>query len=52
MAGHFIVCFVDIFRKAATADRIHGKTGLTTAEPEEPPASGKRIGFCGKSGRS
>ena len=39
--------------KRAQADRSNGRTGLTTAERRESSlASGKRTGFCGKSGRS
>jgi transposase len=36
----------------ARADRTNGKTGLTTAERDGSPASEKKIGFCGKCGRS
>ena len=34
----------------ARADRTHGKTGLTNRSVRSSPASGRKTGFCGRSG--
>ena len=38
--------------KRAQADRTKGRTGLTASSVRSSPASGRKTGFCGKSGRS